>query len=60
MPDISLCMEAGCPLSSTCYRFLAPPSTPQWYSMYTPGENCKSYININEKKEKRKQSKSSS
>lgn len=59
MPDISLCIEAGCPLSSTCYRFLAPPNDHQWYSMYTPGENCESYININEK-EKRTQSKSSS
>jgi hypothetical protein len=59
MPDISMCIESKCPLSKTCYRFLATPSTPQWYSMYTPGENCKSYIDINEKK-KRSKSKSSS
>ena len=59
MPDISLCGETDCPLSKTCYRFLATPSTPQWYSMYTPGENCESYIDINEKKE-RSQSKFSS
>ncbi len=60
MPDISMCIESKCPLSKTCYRFLATPSNPQWYSKYTPGENCESYIDINEKKEKRKQSKSSS
>ena len=60
MPDISLCGESTCQLSKTCYRFLATPSTPQWYSMYTPGENCESYININERNKKTSKSKSSS
>ena len=26
MPDISMCQNKGCPLSSTCYRFQAVPS----------------------------------
>ena len=52
MPDISLCGESTCPLSKTCYRYLATPSIPQWYTMYTPGENGKSYMPINERTKK--------
>ena len=52
MPDISMCEESTCPLSKTCYRYLATPNISQWYAMYTPGEDCESYININERTER--------
>ncbi|PCJ55313.1 MAG: hypothetical protein COA79_20955 [Planctomycetota bacterium] len=52
MPDISLCLNASCPLASNCKRFLLIPSDYQVYSDFKPDENgnCKSYIEFKVKR----------
>lgn len=36
MADISMCTNSKCPLSSTCYRYLARPSQYQCYYILSP------------------------
>lgn len=52
MPDISMCQNKECPLSKTCYRFLAEPD-PYWqaYAGFQPDKNgkCEGYWPVNSK-----------
>ena len=51
-PDITMCVDCGCPQRVTCYRYRAIP-TSQWQSIfaakiYNMGEDCKYYWAIEE------------
>jgi hypothetical protein len=46
MPDITMCLNSGCSLRVSCWRYLATPSTRQSFALFSPGgENCGYYYN---------------
>ena len=57
MPDITMCDNAKCPLSSKCYRFTATPD-PRWQSQahYGPSEDgeCREFIEARSMSQRRR------
>lgn len=45
-----MCLNKECSIKEKCYRYVAPPSQWQSYSMFEGGETCKYFLPIYTKK----------
>jgi hypothetical protein len=47
MPDLSMCLNKGCPLKYKCYRFMANPDQWQSYTLFSfDRKGCEYFLKI--------------